>query len=145
MGRLVLLRRAVPLLIVVLAGCATYAKDLDRAQRHYDDNEFAKALAVLRVLGEDEAALGEADRVRFAYLRGMTDYRLASLSAATERTQDATFRGCARDWLAIAARGMKKHPQALSADEQARAARALAVVANEPHPGRCLDERDPSL
>jgi hypothetical protein len=139
------IRHAAALLIVALAGCATYVQDLDRAQRHYQANEFAKALAVLRLLGEDEEALGEADRVRFAYLRGMTDYRLASLTSAANRTQSASFRSCARDWLRLAVSGMKTYPQALSANEQARAMQALAAVAGEPDAGRCLDGRDPSL
>lgn len=120
----------------VSSGCATYAKDLERAQRHYEANEFARALAVLRLLGEDEAALGEAERVRYAYLRGMTDYRLSSLT--TDHTQ-AAFRRCARDWLGLALEGSKRHGRALSDDERARARQSLAdVSATAGSGGACL-------
>lgn len=118
------------------SGCATYAKDLERAQRHYEANEFARALAVLRLLGEDEAALGEAEQVRYAYLRGMTDYRLSSLT--TDHTQTA-FRSCARDWLGLALEGAKQYGRALSEGERTRARQALADVSATPGSGgACL-------
>ena len=119
-----------------LPGCATNSGDLERAQRHYDAHEFARALAVLRLLGVDEGALGEREQVRYAYLRGMTDYRLSSLTKADDRS---TFLSCARDWLTVALEGSTQHPSALSDDERSRARGALeALGGRSPAERACL-------
>ncbi len=114
-----------------LSSCVTYAADLERARRHYEVTEFARALAVLRLLGEDEDALGHADRIRYACLRGMTDYRLASLAPAGRPQDRATFRQCAHDWLTRCAAGMTSDPSALSAEERERATRTLRELNDE--------------
>lgn len=95
-----------------LAGCATYREDLNRGQRLYENNEYEKALAIWRVLDEDRDALSLQDQARYAYLRGMTDYRLG-------------FRPDARHWLAIAKAIEQEHPGGLSAPWQERLAQAL--------------------
>jgi len=76
--------------------CATYREDLNRGQRMYEANQYEHALAIWRVLEEDSDSLSPSDRARYAYLRGMTDYRLGlradarywlSLAKATDQAQ----------------------------------------------------------
>jgi hypothetical protein len=74
---------------VGLYACATYSQDLNRGHRHYAANEYEQALAIWRVMEPDIDSLSPQDRARYAYLRGMTDYRLS-------------FRSDARHWLALA-------------------------------------------
>jgi hypothetical protein len=69
--------------------CATYSEELNRGQRMYEDNQYEHALALFRMLEEDTDSLSATDQARYAYLRGMTDYRLG-------------FRADSRHWLAIA-------------------------------------------
>jgi hypothetical protein len=106
-----------PLLVIVLAtlcagACATYQEDLNRAQRLYHENEYERALAIFRVLDEDSDSLSRNDQARYAYLRGMTDYRLG-------------FRPDARHWLAIAKATEQEHPGGLSPDWKQRMEEAL--------------------
>ena len=83
--------RAAFALALALAGCATYREDLYRGQRLYEDNQYERALALWRVLESDTDSLSFNEQARYAYLRGMTDYRLG-------------FRPDSRHWLAIAGR-----------------------------------------
>ena len=76
-----------PLLLVL--GCATYREDLNRGQRLYEENQYERALAIWRVLEADMDSLSLTDQARYAYLRGMTDFRLG-------------FRPYARHWLGVA-------------------------------------------
>jgi Cys-rich repeat protein len=82
-----------PLLLLALAllpvSCATYREDLNRGQRMYEENQYEHALALWRILEEDADSLSVNDQARYAYLRGMTDYRLG-------------FRADSRHWLALA-------------------------------------------
>ena len=80
------------LLALAVGGCATYREDLNRGQRLYEENEYERALSIWRVLEEDRDSLSLQDQARYAYLRGMTDYRLG-------------FRPDARHWLAVAKSG----------------------------------------
>src|SRR5882762_9907635 len=64
------------------ASCSTYRSDLDRARAHYDKNEFEPALALFRVLEPDMDSFSPGEQAQYAYSRGMTDYRLASLANA---------------------------------------------------------------
>jgi hypothetical protein len=75
--------------IVSLASCVTYAEELNRGQRHFQGNEYEQALAIWRVLERDIDSLPPGDRARYAYFRGMTDYRMS-------------LRDDARHWLAMA-------------------------------------------
>jgi hypothetical protein len=71
------------------SGCATYTGAIERGQRYYEDNQYERALGLWRDLDRRGVHLDVADRARFAYFRGMTDYRLG-------------FRDEARHWLAVA-------------------------------------------
>jgi hypothetical protein len=70
-------------------GCAGHSDALARGQRYYEDNQYERALALWRDLDRRGARFSAAERVRYAYFRGMTDYRLG-------------YRDDARHWLAIA-------------------------------------------
>ena len=76
---------------LLLGGCSTYLQDLNRAEQHYLANEHERALALFRAVEPDMDSLDHVDRIRYCYLRGMTDYRLG-----------APFRADARHWLALA-------------------------------------------
>jgi hypothetical protein len=69
-------------------------------------------LAIFRVLEEDTDSLSLNDQARYAYLRGMTDYRLG-------------FRPDARHWLALAKATEQEHPGGLSPDWKQRLDEAL--------------------
>jgi hypothetical protein len=70
-------------------GCAGHSDALARGQRYYEDNQYERALALWRDLDRRGARFSAAERARYAYFRGMTDYRLG-------------YRDDARHWLAIA-------------------------------------------
>ena len=72
-----------------LASCVTYKEELNRGQRHFQGNEYEQALAIWRILERDIDSLPPGDRARYAYFRGMTDYRMS-------------LRDDARHWLAMA-------------------------------------------
>jgi len=99
-------------LAVCLVGCATYREDLNRGQRLYEENEYEHALAIWRQLEPDTDSLEFMDQARYAYLRGMTDYRLG-------------FRPDARHWLAIAKATEQEHPGGLSQQWKDRLEKAL--------------------
>jgi hypothetical protein len=126
-------------LALATGGCATYSQDLERARRHYQDLELKKALVVLRVLGEDLDALSAAERAQFAFLRGMTDLRLAD-TLPDEGPERIAFRACARDWLDRALALDKAAGSSLTPDQQARSRAALSKLIDvEESKGRCLD------
>ena len=135
-------RFVVPIVTAILCntvGCVTYSRDLEHATKHYEMHEFAKALAVLRVLGEDEDALSDVERVRYAYIRGMTDLRLAALVPASEPAKRESLRACARDWLDRALQRAETPSTALSADEMKRARASRTEVDGAlGTPGACL-------
>ena len=92
--------------------CATYREDLNRGQRMYEENQYEQALALWRVLEEDSDSLSPHDQARYAYLRGMTDYRLG-------------FRADSRHWLAIAKATDQAHAGGLNAAWQERLEQSL--------------------
>jgi hypothetical protein len=100
-----------PLLLVL--GCATYREDLNRGQRLYEENQYERALAIWRVLEADMDSLTLTDQARYAYLRGMTDYRLG-------------FRPYARHWLGISRAIEKQHPGGLNQEWRDRLDKSLA-------------------
>ncbi len=111
-------------------GCATYRQDLDRARKHYDENQYEKALALFRVLEPDIDSLSDPEQAQYAYLRGMTDYRLASQQVAANVSGGVVdprraFRDNARHWLAIANATEKNTPGGLTPDEKKRLVDAL--------------------
>lgn len=100
-----------PLLLVL--GCATYREDLNRGQRLYEENQYERALAIWRVLEADMDSLSRTDQARYAYLRGMTDYRLG-------------FRPYARHWLGVSRAIEKEHPGGLNQEWKDRMNQSLA-------------------
>jgi hypothetical protein len=121
--------RTVWLLLVALAvgACSTYREDLNRGQRLYEQNEFERSLTVWRYLEEDFDSLSYNDQTRYAYLRGMTDYRLAGGKGG----QDAAYRAHARHWLAVAKAIEQEHSGGLSAQWKQRLEEALGDLNSE--------------
>jgi hypothetical protein len=104
--------------LLMATGCATYRDDLNRGQRMYLDTHFDQALAIWRVLESDLDSLSPAEQSRYAYLRGMTDYRLG-------------FHADARHWLAIARSNNEAHPGGLDADASPQLERVLDQLNKE--------------
>ncbi|HEX4473466.1 MAG TPA: hypothetical protein VH142_00215 [Polyangiaceae bacterium] len=108
--------------LIVTTACVTYREGLNRGQRLYDTNEYDKALAIWRDLEPDMDSLSVNDQSRYAYLRGMTDYRLG-------------YRPDARHWLAIAKAIDDKNPGGLNDDWKARTNDALNDLNREVYGG----------
>lgn len=107
---------------LTLAGCATYREDLNRGQRLYEENQYEHALAIWRQLEPDTDSLGFNDQARYAYLRGMTDFRLG-------------FRADARHWLSIAKAIEQEHPGGLAPEWVERMASSLDELNKEVYGG----------
>ncbi len=103
------------LIVIALAGCQTYQRDLDRSARHYQENRHAEALALLEVLENDTDSLSSTERARYAYFRGMANFRL-------EKPREA------RHWLGRAAASEKLYPDSLSTDEKERVEQILTKL-----------------
>jgi hypothetical protein len=110
--------RALVCLLMLVSGCATYRDDLSRGQRMYVDAHYDQALAIWRVLERDLDSLSPAERSEYAYLRGMTDYRLG-------------FRADARHWLAVAKANNEAHPGGISAEAAPQLERLLDELNQE--------------
>lgn len=64
-------------LSLVWTGCASWTNEIRQAEIAYDEARPEAALAWLDVVSDDNLGrMGEADRVRYLYLRGMTEFRL---------------------------------------------------------------------
>src|SRR5262245_22053789 len=113
--------------VALAVSCATYEQDLNRASEHYNRNQFESALALFRVLEPDMDSFSPADQARYAYLRGMTDYRLSSLSPQGTGVADPRqgYRDNARHWLAVGSAIDKKTPGGLTPEEKQRLEEAL--------------------
>ena len=98
-----------------LLGCATYRDDLVRGQHYYDLNQYNDALAVWRILEIDWDSLSYSEQTRYAYLRGMTDYRMG-------------FRADSRHWLAISKAVELRHPGGLDAQSSVQMEQALGEL-----------------
>jgi hypothetical protein len=111
--------RALLGLLVVLAvlavGCQTYQDDLTRSQRAFEQNEHEHALAILRLLEPDTFHLSVTEQAQYAYLRGMTDYRIG-------------YKVDARHWLAVAKSMEAQTPGLLPQDWKARMTDALTEM-----------------
>jgi hypothetical protein len=112
------MRLALGVLAALVCACASYREDLNRGQRLYDESQYERALSIFRVLEADQDSLSAADRARYFYLRGMTDYRLG-------------FRRDARHWLALAKATEKEHPGGLTNEWRERAERYLNELNRE--------------
>ncbi len=106
---------ALAALAVCCAGlaCAGERAALLRGQAYYEDNQFERALAVWRNLELRQAELSPSDFARYAYLRGMTDYRLG-------------FHLDARHWLGLARVAQQQYPSALDTAWSSRLDSALS-------------------
>lgn len=128
------MRRTVSRLVLLLgfagslsaAACATYREDLNRGQRLYEENQYERALAIWRNLEADTDSLTANDQARYAYLRGMTDYRLG-------------FRPDARHWLALAKATEQSHPGGLNPEWKERLETSLGELNREVHGGADTD------
>jgi hypothetical protein len=119
--------RSALLLSLLLGGCQTYRNDLNRGQRYYEDNQYAQALAVWRALEVDTDSLSQSEQARYAYFRGMTDYRLARVEGAN----DERFDRHARYWLGIASAIEMEHPGGLKEHEKTRLNETLTELNNK--------------
>lgn len=107
-------------------GCATYRDDLNRAEKHYQANEHERALALFRVIEPDLDSLDYVDRTRYAYLRGINDYRMSGKAeGGTKTSVDKAYRASARHWLAIARALEREKPGGLQPEWKTNLAEAL--------------------
>ena len=108
--------RAVALLFALLAlfanACTTYRDQLARGQHAFEQNDHDRTLAILRNLEPDMKRLTVPEQAGYAYLRGMSDYRIG-------------YKADARHWLAIAKAYEDSSPGVLPADWKARTNAAL--------------------
>jgi len=107
--------RAPALALAVLAlgsGCSTYRDQLARGQRAFEQNDHDRTLAILRDLEPDMMRLSVQDQAAYAYLRGMSDYRIG-------------YKADARHWLALAKAYEDASPGVLPGDWKARTNEAL--------------------
>jgi hypothetical protein len=93
-------------------GCTTYRDQLVRSQHSFEKNEYERTLGLLRALEPDVTRLAPPEQAQYAYLRGMTDYRIG-------------HRADARHWLAIAKTYDETTPGILPSDWKTRMTEAL--------------------
>ncbi len=98
--------------------CATYEQDLLRGQYAFEDSEHERALSIFRALEPDVPRLSIGNRAHYAYLRGMTDYRIG-------------YKADARHWLSLAAAIEQQAPGALPADWAKRMQDSLRELNDE--------------
>jgi len=101
--------------LFTLAGCATYKDDLTRAQNAVEESQHDRAISLFRRMEQDFHHLDGDDQIRYAYLRGIADYRVG-------------YRAEARHWLAFAEAGEKLRPGALQGDWKTKLSEALAEM-----------------
>jgi hypothetical protein len=110
------MRLGIALLIVAFSfSCATYRDELIRAQAAFENNQHERSLSLLRDLEPDVARLPTPEQAEYAYLRGMTDYRIG-------------YQRDARHWLAIARAYDEQSPGTLPTDWKQRTAETLAEL-----------------
>lgn len=95
--------------------CTTYRDQLVRSQASFERNEHERALGLLRALEPNVSHLSAPEQAQYAYLRGMTDYRIG-------------YREDARHWLAIAQTYDDASPGTLPSDWRARMITALTEL-----------------
>lgn len=100
--------------VLLLPSCATYRDDFARGQKYYEVSQFDNALAMWRLLEHDWDSLDAPEQARYAYFRGMTDYRLG-------------FRADARHWLALS-KVMADKPGVLDAQASAQLEQVLTEL-----------------
>ena len=107
--------RALAVLVLLLAGCTTYRDDLQRGQTAFEQDKYERALAMFRALEPDMSQLTAQERGHYAYLRGMTDYRIG-------------YRADARHWLMVARAIDGETPGSLPTDWKTRMKEALGEL-----------------
>jgi hypothetical protein len=107
--------RIAALLLVLLTSCTTYRDQLARSQHAFERNEHEQALANLRDLERDLSSLSQPEQAQYAYLRGMTDFRIG-------------YKADARHWLALAKAYDENSPGVLPTDWKARMNEALGEL-----------------
>ena len=105
-------------LCALALACGGQHAALLRGQDYYEQNQYERALAVWRSLERSESSLSRPDFARYAYLRGMTDYRLG-------------FRAEARHWLALAKVTDEQQPGGIEPEWASRLDGALADLNRE--------------
>src|SRR5438309_9978969 len=98
--------------------CATYEDALLRSERAFEQSEHERALAILRALEPDMVRLSVVGRAHYAYLRGMTDYRIG-------------YRAEARHWLGVASAMDQQTPGALPPDWEKRMNESLRDLSEQ--------------
>ena len=111
------MRKAFGLALVVLlstsaVACTTYRDQLARSQQAFEQNQHERTLALLRALEPHTTKLSTPEQAQYAYLRGMTDYRIG-------------YRADARHWLALAKSYDDVSTGVLPSDWKARMTEAL--------------------
>ena len=106
---------AAMLLLPALPACSTYRDDLARSQRAFEDNQHERALAILRMLEPDTSHLDTTEQAHYAYLRGMTDFRIG-------------YKADARHWLAVAKAMDEKTPGDIPSQWRKRLDQSLAEL-----------------
>lgn len=111
---MVRLRAGVLLFALVMLGsaCSTYRDQLARGQRAFEQNDHDRTLAILRDLEPEMKRLSVPEQASYAYLRGMSDYRIG-------------YRADARHWLSLAKAYEDHSPGVLPADWKTRTNEAL--------------------
>jgi hypothetical protein len=102
-------------LLAAVPACTTYRDDLARSERAFEENRHEEALAILRMLEPDTSELSAADQARYAYVRGMTDFRIG-------------YKADARHWLAVAKAMDEKTPGVVPSDWRTRLDSSLAEL-----------------
>ena len=112
--------------------CSTYTSDLDRAEKHFQAQQYANALALFRVLEPDIDSYNPANRARYAYFRGMNDYRLSGQKPGvfvnentTPTAVESAYRRNARYWIGVAQALEQETPGSLRPEWKDDAASAM--------------------
>lgn len=105
-------------LSLLFLGCQNYSGQLLRAQSYYQESQYDQALAVFRHLEPDLSGLEARERVRYYYLRGMTDLRLG-------------FSDDARYWLSLSKASSSGLANALTPEESTRLDETLSELNKE--------------
>lgn len=103
---------------LALVACATYQDELMRGQHAFEQSEHERALAIFRALEPDTGRLSAVGHAQYAYLRGMTDYRIGYMSEA-------------RHWLAIASALDQNTPGSLPPEWEKRMGESLQELNEE--------------
>lgn len=105
-----------------LAACATYKDELARGETAFDRSSYDEALGILRQLENDQGHLHPEERARYAYLRGMTDYRIG-------------YQADARHWLLVAQAMEAETPGQLPPEWKPRLDEAVTALNEQVYTG----------